>query len=266
MIRRDHGNQWLLIRQTEHARLSADMCRAWAAEAEPPPASVVLACARHDDGWLDWERSPKVCARTGRPLHFPETDLDDDLEIWRRGPVLVAADDPYAGLLVSGHGSALMESKVLRESTNAEKRGRMERYLEEQQRFRERVAAEACLSEALGSPVFAEHLTLLQLVDYISLVACCRPIRAEETLRVGGEDHQRHITLRGLTGPGKAAGAQGMSLQQTVQLEPWPFRTDAQVFRAEATAISKAPWSEGGLAAHLAAAEPLQLEFRCIPG
>ncbi len=109
IIRADEGGL-TLIRQTEHARLCGDMARAWGSDGfEPvqPLEAVIWAAAEHDNGWAEWEDTPQLNPRTGRPYTYIDIPIDQHQEIYRRGIARAIARDPYAGLLVSLHGSLL---------------------------------------------------------------------------------------------------------------------------------------------------------------
>ena len=85
MIRRDDNGHWLLIRQTEHARLAADIAGAWGSRQIPPlpMADLLVPVIRHhDDGWRDW--TPTIDSETGRPRGFTEMPMTVATELWSR--------------------------------------------------------------------------------------------------------------------------------------------------------------------------------------
>ena len=54
MIRRDAGDDWLLISQVEHARIAAEIASAWGNDrfaAVPMHDLLVHAVRHHDDAW-----------------------------------------------------------------------------------------------------------------------------------------------------------------------------------------------------------------------
>ncbi len=134
MIRRDDGGDWLLIDQIQHARLAADIARAWGNERfkpltrEVPTAladrsdekpdedwrlarlAIQLAVSRHDDGWSQWDWAPHVDPGTGRPRDFREMRMQDATSIWTRS---VAACNtklcPVAAYAISRHFCYLAE-------------------------------------------------------------------------------------------------------------------------------------------------------------
>jgi hypothetical protein len=109
MIYQVSGAEMILVTQTEHARLAAEL----AAEvgnkqfATPMPRQPMLsAAAMHDCGWPAHDDVPTIDAQ-GRPAHALEMPLATMLPIWSASTDVTAARDPYAGLLVSLHGMHL---------------------------------------------------------------------------------------------------------------------------------------------------------------
>ena len=99
------------------------MAAAWGNETFPAPeprAEVLEAATRHDDGMDDFDAEPEFHPETGLPRDFMRMPLPVWLECWRRGPGLVAEDSPYAGILVSLHGTGLLGYRV---STTPTRRG-----------------------------------------------------------------------------------------------------------------------------------------------
>src|SRR3712207_5465045 len=110
MIVQPRDGGLLLVRQTDHAALSGGLAEDWGdgVFARPGPrASVLLAAARHDDGWRRWEERPRVNPATRRPYGFTEMPVEEHFTFYRDGIAGVIRDDLYAGLLVSMHLSGL---------------------------------------------------------------------------------------------------------------------------------------------------------------
>ena len=87
MIVRDAGEDWLLIRQQDHAELAA----ALAAAVVTPPAlpdglgwtAVVGAVRRHDDGWQEHDAAPVWSAEHRRVRNFDQYSMVEATTIWR---------------------------------------------------------------------------------------------------------------------------------------------------------------------------------------
>ncbi|QDU39823.1 hypothetical protein Mal4_41710 [Maioricimonas rarisocia] len=102
MIRRTSENSWLLIAQTEHARIAAELARAWGNDRFAPLSLadwLVPAIRHHDDGWSDWDDAPHVDPETGTPRDFTEMAMADATAIWRRS---IAVCSRAAGRAASG--------------------------------------------------------------------------------------------------------------------------------------------------------------------
>jgi hypothetical protein len=112
MIRRDAGDDWLLISQVEHARIAAEMAEAWGnKQLAPLPMRDLLlhAIRHHDDGWAEWERAPRVNPDSGAPRDFLEMPIPDAAAIWGRSIEICAQRSPWCGLWVSRHFCHLAE-------------------------------------------------------------------------------------------------------------------------------------------------------------
>jgi|GEM_PF-283970 hypothetical protein len=116
MIRIETEEGWTLIEHPEHARLAGRFAARWgnAEFAAPEPrADILVAVTRHDDAWADRDRLPFL-TRQGRPSAFSqelvgkysafeEIDLADYLRVRGRAAEVVAADNPYAAVVISMH-------------------------------------------------------------------------------------------------------------------------------------------------------------------
>lgn len=110
MVIRPLGSTWLILRQRDHACLSADLARAMSL----PPfdelgqrEKLLGAIAHHDDGWIAWDADPKIDPKLGRPRGFNEMERRDSLPIWRTSIELAAECGPLAGATVAAHFLAL---------------------------------------------------------------------------------------------------------------------------------------------------------------
>jgi hypothetical protein len=276
MIRRDAGERWLLIPQPAHAALSGALAARWRAPASPrapsgaPPPSVVLACARHDDGWIAWEAAAEACPATGRPLDFPEVVLADTFAIWERGPRLVARDDAYAGLLVSCHGEALMAHKLDGGHYAGADGARIRSHMAGQRAFRAALAETATIPAERLAARLRDDLRLLQLTDLISLVLCWREVGARERLAVGEPGRERRWPLAIEVGRApwacgdEAAGPGGIG--RAAWLDPWPFiGRDPVEAAVPAFALAKRSYTTPALRAALAEGPGARLAIRLVP-
>ncbi|HUG91584.1 MAG TPA: DUF3891 family protein [Planctomycetaceae bacterium] len=87
MIRREHGRDWLLISQIDHARLAGALAEAWNFTGTRFAAlrdDLVQAVRQHDEGWAAWEQLPAVDPESGRPRDFTEMPMPEATGIWGR--------------------------------------------------------------------------------------------------------------------------------------------------------------------------------------
>ena len=112
MIVQDHGNQFVLIRQTDHAMLAGFFARHWGNATFPQPApfqSFCMAASEHDNGWTEWEIYPQVDPVSYVPYSHISVPTAEHMELYRRGIERVVKADRYAGLLVSLHCAGLYD-------------------------------------------------------------------------------------------------------------------------------------------------------------
>jgi hypothetical protein len=101
-------DQLLLVKQLDHAALAGHFAEAWGgADFEPPEprSSVVLAAARHDEGWRESDDELRYDPARQAPLDFLDGAIEDYVVLYARGIQRIAELDPYAGVLVSMHGT-----------------------------------------------------------------------------------------------------------------------------------------------------------------
>jgi hypothetical protein len=109
MIRRDAGDDYLLITQTDHAAVAGELAAHFGNGkfARPVPREPLLtAVAMHDQGWPLHDDEPTLNKR-GLPLDVFEVPRPIALMVWAASSERAAEADPYAGLLVSLHSLSL---------------------------------------------------------------------------------------------------------------------------------------------------------------
>ena len=211
MIIQPGGDGLLLFRQTDHALLSGAFATAWGNDRVPAPPrreQTLVAASRHDDGWAEWELSPKL-RPDGEPIDFIRVPVSDHAPLYKRGVDLVAAEDSFAGLVVSLHFDRLYtrpfhpgmdpridhlqdESLALAQQHVAGERDRQRALLETLDGDADRDAEECW--------------RLLQVWDRLSLLVCMNRIgrSVEQKLPpIASVDGDVQITARG-TGDGRS--------------------------------------------------------------
>jgi hypothetical protein len=102
MLRRDDGNEWLVMTQPEHAALSGRLAQEWADMPEPR-IETFLAVYEHDNGHGRTDANGHWNPETGEVQDFRSAPQATQAEIAQRGVARLAAAHPYAALLVAIH-------------------------------------------------------------------------------------------------------------------------------------------------------------------
>jgi hypothetical protein len=190
MLRMEMASGWWLITHPDHARLAGEFATAWgnARFRKPEPrARVLKGIARHDDGWLTRDAHPSI-TREGKPSAFStelvgkysafeEIDLEEYLGVRERAVRIIAAEDPYAGLLISMHTYNLLTAHADRSTIDPEGQRLLDAFLNRQRIVQEEllgaIAAEAGLTPfEKDERTIQEHFRLLQACDNLSLLTC----------------------------------------------------------------------------------------------
>lgn len=269
MILQECEGGLLLFRQTDHALLSGLFADSWGNDVVPPLEhrdSTLVAAARHDDGWADWELAPTL-REDGGPVDFIRIPLPEHVALYRRGIDLVEDEDAYAGLVASLHGERLytrpfepgMDPRIerldgrnleLAQSYVLHERGRQVRLIQD--------IAEADDSDAEDVRAAAEEgWRLLQVWDRLSLLVCMQPLRQG--------------TQRTLPPIAAADGDVAIRASATndgeLLCDPYPFAKDSVEFKVEAYKTERRTWETQTEYRHdFRTAEPLVVTFRCRAG
>lgn len=191
MIRFETEKGWTLVEHREHARLAGRFAARWGnAEFAPPEprADILVAVSRHDDAWAERDSVPFL-TREGRPSAFSqelvgaysafeEIDLADYLAVRGRAAEAVAADNPYAAVIISMHTVDLLTAQadlsglgdsdleLLRRFIGAERLGQEERI--------RALSRRPEYSEAVSPASLRRAFEFLQACDSFSLTVCSR--------------------------------------------------------------------------------------------
>ncbi len=147
------------IRQHDHAALSAALAAAWVLGGVPDN-DVLFAVAHHDVAWVGLDQRARFAA-TGRLHSFLDHPLGAKYDAHRSGVDLVQTGSAYAALLCSRH-YARFASMLDDERSQA--------YLAHEQQRQHQLWPQLSTRQRAR----ADHdLALLQLLDALSLFACC---------------------------------------------------------------------------------------------
>ena len=245
MLLRDEGDRVLAIGQASHAWISGQLARAWGNERFPRPQpyeEVCLAAEQHDVGMAMWDLDPARNPDSGLPYSFMEMPLPVHLALWTAAPERLLSQSRLAAVLVSMHGWRLYRRRKLDELP-ADQAESVRAYLDAQVAFREQLA------EGFNDHDLELASQLIWTWDFLSLAIC---------LAWSGRTARDVPTVDGtvdmeITGVG----------DRRVQLEPWPFETNALTVRCEARRLAGRYETDEGLRAALSSAswETLELEL-----
>lgn len=187
MIVTREGGALRLVTQVEHGRLAGELAAAWGGavvDAPEPREAVVLAAARHDEGWRRRDARLLFDHEERRPLHFLDVAADEHVRLYREGVRTVTAADAYAGLLVGMHWTGLYRGRWARPGAVARVGGDRDRALQDRAVRTEQRRWVDVLDEVWtdDEPRHAfearawHHHALLQLWDLLSLHLVAVPL------------------------------------------------------------------------------------------
>src|ERR1700689_1158657 len=180
MLRLETETGWWLVTHPDHARLAGAFAERWGNDGflrPEPRAHVLRGIARHDDGWAARDADPQI-TRQGKPSAFStelvgkysgfeEIDLEDYLAVRDRAVREIAADDPYAAILISMHTYSLLSEHADRSTIAPEQLPLLDQFLESQKELQasllKRIAANPKLPpEYKSEDAILDHFHLLQ--------------------------------------------------------------------------------------------------------
>jgi hypothetical protein len=190
VLRMESETGWWLVTHPDHAHLAGNFAAAWGNRQfrKPEPrARVLKAIACHDDGWVVRDAHPSV-TRHGKPSAFStelvgkysafeEIDLKEYLAVRDRAVRLIAAQDPYAGLLIAMHTYNLLTAHADRSTIAPEGLVLLDAFLEQQLAYKgelqSQIATDSSLTKLeVTEQTILEHFRLLQACDNLSLLSC----------------------------------------------------------------------------------------------
>lgn len=264
MIVQPRDGRLLLIRQTDHAALAGVFAEHWGNSvfAVPHPRSPLLTAAvHHDDGWLIWERAPRIDPATRRPYQFTAMPTDEHIGFYRTGIDSVRARDGYAGLLTTMHLAGLYqmrfgtEPQLAPRTLSAEEESRQRRFLDElhqqQESLRRELRSEGVPAEWLEDRPLWCNYKLLQMFDRLSLYFCTAPPRPAALGPApldyaGGETL---LTLRPID-------------ETTVRITPYPFNRSPLPLTVRGCMVADRDYrDDDDFRAAFASAVPVELAF-----
>lgn len=247
MVVRRLGDEWVLVRQLDHALHSGELAEAWSRGPFGTLHPGLVTAARiHDIGWREWDEHPAVDAETGGPANFPTVGDTHHAGFYERGIARVAAEDPYAGYLVSLHATGIYGGRF---GWSGLQQVAWPSIGETGRRF---LAGQVAYRRGLLAPVTARYpdvvefatvwndYMLLQTLDYLSLQVCMG-IRSDGCGPVPLGPETGRVALRRVS-------------PWAVELDPFPFPGDRLEVDVPYRAVTGTFANAGELEAALAGA------------
>lgn len=214
------GDRLRVVLQNDHAAIAAQFAAAWGGHlfrAVEPLGAVKLAAQVHDQGWQEWDYLPRINPQTRRPYHFMNMEPDAHIAIYRRCIEAALEQHPYAGLLVSLHGTGLYKQRyghmpsLEYKDVPIEFRSHVEAFLAEQEQVQQELLKDLqpC-TETLWT-----HYRWLQTWDALSVFISLSAAKDRRSFSVGqmplypGGPEERLV----IEGAGES----------TFTVSPWPF-------------------------------------------
>jgi hypothetical protein len=238
MLRLETDTGWWLVTHPDHARLAGAFAERWGNDLFPPPEPrehVLRGIARHDDGWAARDALPQI-TRQGKPSAFStelvgkysgfeEIDLPDYLAVRDRAVRLIAAEDPYAAVLISMHTYSLLNDHSDRSTILPAQLSLLDQFLEGQRALQDSLRKQIELNPKLkpedkNENTILDHFRLLQASDYLSLLTCVDFQKQTVLLHALPTRDGRRIPIR----------ARAIATRHFV-LDPYPFAEQSITFQ-----------------------------------
>lgn len=219
MLLREDPAGTVAVAQPAHAWVAGQLARAWAEPFEPWE-EVCLAAEQHDVGWAAWEAAPELDPATGLPYAFSALPPVRRLALWTGAGELVLPQSRYAALLVSLHGTLLVERFPPRGGKDVQ--GAVAAYVERERAFQARVVA-----SLRADPTYEPHATPAAVARNRELVFAWDGL---SLALVHGVTEERSAAGYTLAPVGRDSGQ--------VAVSPWPFRGGSLAVVCEGRALS----------------------------
>ena len=245
----------LLILQVDHSRVTGWFASHWGNDtfARPSPyAAMVLAAQEHDTGWWDWEIKPQL-NNEGLPPDYIGSIKHLGGKVWldfyRHGIERLAAQDPYAGYIVSLHADGLLTQGrgLLPYMPDYSIYPEVKEFLGEQEGYRKELMKELQNSsnyrDFISDDQMWTNFKLMEVYDQMGQFVCNRyPFNS--TYRRNGPTNQLSNTPVPV-----APGSKDVILTFDVQdesnaiVKPYPFAVNPLVVSFSARLIPNRPYA-----------------------
>lgn len=153
-----------IVAQTEHATLAGRFADRWGGkrfDAPRPNAAARTAAHIHDNGWATWDLSPHL-GDDGTPVDLLEVSPADWRRFYERGIDAAVEVDPYAGLLVSMHGSGVRRRRYGTVPSMPDRSEEYASFVDHEEARQRRLAVELRDSDRYGAHVDDGAVAMLE--------------------------------------------------------------------------------------------------------
>ncbi len=165
MIVREHGDQFLMIKQHDHALISGEMVLQWKKTfllRSKLREEADWAIAQHDAAWIPLDEHPKWNDEKNQPYTFIDYPLKEKLDAYCQGIEEISKQTLYGAMLCSMH----YQSFFSRDSEDA----RIREFVEAQEQKQEQLFNQ--MSMEVPKDIYQLHFKRLQFCDDLSLYIC----------------------------------------------------------------------------------------------
>lgn len=264
MIRRQVGEQFVLVTQNDHAILAGQLARHYGNGRflrADPLEETIRAVVLHDCGWPLHDQEPTL-NKDGLPLHVFETPLEVATRVWEESCQRAEGqgEPDYTQLLISLHVLGLSAYAATHKHSRPEEfelNKFQHRQIERQEELRRRLGMATDVPLRLGLAVptnipreeqLRRNHLILQAMDRLSLALCCTEPPFTKIENILPKWGAAPVTLRF-----KHIGG------TTVKVEPWPFDQLTISLSVPARAIPARRYKLDEFRAAFQAAQPEQL-------
>ena len=228
MIIQDHSDHLLVIRQTDHAVLSGFLAREWGNELFRRPdlfESFCLAAREHDNGWSEWELTPKIDPKTRVPYTFMSIPTEEHIALYQRGIERLVEVDRYAALLACLHCIGLYDrsratipgysAKYVKSTESQLSNEFLQRLKLQQLRLKVDLRTNPATRSLAEDKTLERNAGVLEALDRLSLYVCLNFLQDAtiDNVPLYMEREGVDLELRPVGGNGVSVG-------------PYPFRKD----------------------------------------
>lgn len=239
----DWGDRYRIVGQNEHATAAGRFADHWGNEdfARPEPRSIVRAAAHtHDNGWATWDLHPHL-DEDGTPVNLFEVDEADWEQFFERGIEGVVEMDPYAGLLVSMHGSGVRRRRYGTVPSMPDKRATYADFVASEEARQRALESELQNSDTYGNHLDREVTRMLKTLHETGEYAGSNPVWRNYRLLQVWDRLALHLCRTPRLEPGTlepvpvAPAEPDVRLtitprnETTARLDPYPFDVDPLV-------------------------------------